>query len=104
MERFVQRDKCRRLCCDHKPNRARKSVFPRGRTMTNLAPVFDEGKTRLTNKEASSGSDAQIGDWELIESYVSTGSGEPFAVLLRRHWSLVYGVACRRTGNATLAQ
>ena len=72
--------------------------------MTSLPPTFDEGKARLTNGEASSGSDAQIGDRELLESYLTTESGEPFALLVKRHWPLVYGVAHRRTGNAALAQ
>jgi len=43
-------------------------------------------------------------DASLLASYLLEKNGDAFTKLVQRHWSLVYGVAYRRIGNATLAQ
>src|SRR5690348_16100801 len=43
-------------------------------------------------------------DAELLRSYVFEKNNDAFTKLVHRHWSLVYGVAYRRTGDSALAQ
>src|SRR5258706_14435769 len=43
-------------------------------------------------------------DQELLREYTGRGSEEAFTALVKRHTSLVYGAACRKLGNASIAE
>src|SRR5438034_370367 len=43
-------------------------------------------------------------DQQMLREYVSRGSEEAFSALVKRHASLVYGTACRRLGDKSLAE
>jgi RNA polymerase sigma factor (sigma-70 family) len=45
-----------------------------------------------------------IGDWELLQDYVQTGSEAAFAELVQRHIDWVYSVAVRRVYEPQLAE
>src|SRR4051812_1761648 len=46
----------------------------------------------------------ELSDQSLLQQYVSRGSEQAFAALVRRHMSLVFGAAMRKLGNRSLAE
>src|SRR2546428_7770957 len=45
-----------------------------------------------------------MGDWELLQAYVTQHSETAFATLVQRHLNWVYSAALRQTGDRALAE
>jgi RNA polymerase sigma factor (sigma-70 family) len=52
----------------------------------------------------SAGSDSQPSDSLLLQAHLSGCDEEAFTTLVRRHWSLVFGIALRGTGDQALSK
>ncbi|MDB6038495.1 MAG: polymerase, sigma-24 subunit, subfamily [Verrucomicrobiales bacterium] len=70
----------------------------------NIAANALEHTGQMGGEAACSGREQPCPDADLLRAYVTERNEHAFTTLVRRHWSLVYGVAYRRTGNAALAQ